>query len=112
MSSGDGSFGRQINVGIEFPQGDGFQSPLAVHGGDLDAFVNGDIGCGANSVDEIVGHRRPQPAADQKMHPAVPAAIGQIHRRLPRGISSPHHRYVLRVVEHRFDGCAGVVDSG
>src|SRR6266850_4677903 len=45
------------------------------------------------------------------MDGAIAAAVGQEHGGLPRGISSADDGDIVLVIEHRFDGSAGVMDS-
>ena len=85
---------------------------MTLNGGDLDALVDRDIRRGADSADEIIGHSRPEPLANQQMNRAIAAAIGEEHRRLSGGISRADDGDVLRVVKNRFDGGAGVVNAG
>ena len=79
---------------------------------DLHPFMNGDVRGGANSAEEIFRHAGAELFANEQMHRAVAAAFGKEHRCLPGGISRADDGDIQRVVQDRFNRCAGVMNAG
>ena len=64
-----------------------------------------------NPADEILGHGRAEPPANEDVDGAVGAALSKIHRRLAGGVAAADDDDIVLVVDDGFDARAGVVNS-
>src|SRR5262245_53477409 len=83
-----------------------------MYGCDLRAFVHDNIGCGSNTTDQVVGHRRSESTSHKQVNGTGAATFSQEHCRLPGGVSASHDRDILCVIEDGLDSSARIVNSG